>query len=199
MVRDGHHWNATRDGSVEIDEVGVEWSVVRRDHWKVRKRTRIERPHERMVVHDIDVLEITVCVSDMADLVDAVPDANADGFVENKGLIDRAGAIPGGAQENVVPGVLQPPGECVENVLGTPIGAGRDGKPRRRHDGDAHASLSKGKNVDWGQSTPSRCCRYFGDSPDFKRANRLGTLGKQGETDQNHPSTSVERRHNDSV
>ena len=137
---DRDHWNTSRDRPVEINEVCVERSVVRGDHGQVRECSGVERADERMVVHNVNafVFESPVCMRDMADLVNAAPDADPDGRLKGEGLVDRAGAVPGRAEKNVVAGAPQSAGERVEDILGPAVGRGGHWEPRGRHDRDAH-------------------------------------------------------------
>ena len=66
----------------------------------------MERTDERMVVNNVDVFKTPVCMSDVADLVDAAPEADTDCPLKREGSFDRTGAVPGREEKDLVTGCL---------------------------------------------------------------------------------------------
>ena len=113
----------------------------RGDNMQVGIALRVERAHQGVVVHDVEPLHFVVSRDDMAELDGGGADAAALGVVEHVLPGHFAGRLAGGEQEHLVPGVLEAPGQPVDDQLDAAVQRRWNRCPRGRDDGDAHAPI----------------------------------------------------------
>ena len=119
--------DAIGDNPVGVDEIALERAVVRRDDGNAREPFRVQRPDQRVIVHDVDLARQLVGVHDVSYLLGRATRADADRALEDPGALDCAGALAGGVEQHLVAGCSQSPGETVKDGLGSTVGRWRNG------------------------------------------------------------------------
>ena len=84
----------------------------------------MERTHDRVVVDHVAVLDRLVGVDHVAQLGNGHADALALGVGQDPLAGDRAGRVARGVEQHVVPGLLQPAGELVDDQLDPAVETG---------------------------------------------------------------------------
>ena len=127
--------------AVDVGQLLIERAVDGRGHRQVGIALGVERSHERVIVDHVVVTHRFVGVEDVADLRDGHADPLALGFRQDPFARHGAGGIAGGEEENLVPGVLQPSGQLVDDQLDPSVEARRDGSPWGGDQSDPHTPI----------------------------------------------------------
>jgi len=140
-VGDGHDRYPVGVDPVDVRELVVERTVDGGGHGESGVVLGVEGAHHGVVVDHVTVPDGLVGVDDMPDLRHRTADPGALGRGEHPLARNRTGRVAGGEEQDIVPGILQAPGQLVHDELDPPVEQGRDGSPGWGDDSDPHGEI----------------------------------------------------------
>ena len=140
VMRDGDDRSPPPHRPVHVTQVALERPVVGCHHRQPREPLGVERANQGVVVNNVEIGDRVIRVDDVPQFGGRPAVTDPDGLVEDPRLGDRAGAVAGGEQQDLVTGGVQPAGQPIEHRLCPSVRQRGHGNPRWSDDGDAQVA-----------------------------------------------------------